>query len=288
MKKIVYSVLCLSLAISVNAACPKKKAACCASAPKGTVALYCSQGFQGPEKWDKFYFPVDKKGYISIFNGKNMNGWRGYAKSHVPSRWVIEDGAIHFIGNQAPEEKRKGKEGGDLIFAHKFKNFELSVDWKVGKACNSGIFYLAQELANKNGDVESIVVSGLESQVLDNANHPDAKLGKDGNRQSSSLYDLIPAKPQNQKPYGEWNNTVIRVYNGKVTHYQNGVKVVEYKLWTPEWTALLQTRKFGEKAWPAAFEGFNNAGGENHEGFIGLQDHGDDVWFKNIKIKILK
>ena len=120
------------------------------------------------------------------------------------------------------------------------------------------------------------------------ANHPDAKLGKDGNRQSSSLYDLIPAKPQNQKPYGEWNNTVIRVYNGNVTHYQNGVKVVEYKLWTPEWTALLQTSKFSEKAWPAAFEGFNNAGGVNHEGFIGLQDHGDDVWFKNIKVKILK
>ena len=77
MKKLIYSVLCLSLAVSVNAACPKKKAACCAAAPKGTVTLYCSQGFQGPEKWDKFNFPVDKKGYISIFDGKNLNGWRG-------------------------------------------------------------------------------------------------------------------------------------------------------------------------------------------------------------------
>ena len=229
---------------------------------------------------------VDSEGYIVLFDGKSLEGWRGYGKDTIPARWTIEDGCLKFNGTGMGEGQVG--DGGDIIFAHKFKNFELSIDWKVGKACNSGIFYLAQELTNQNGDVESIVVSGLESQVLDNANHPDAKLGKDGNRQSSSLYDLIPAKPQNQKPYGEWNNTVIRVYNGNVTHYQNGVKVVEYKLWTPEWTALLQTSKFSEKAWPAAFEGFNNAGGVNHEGFIGLQDHGDDVWFKNIKVKILK
>ena len=130
-------------------------------------------------------------------------------------------------------------------------------------------------------------MSGLESQVLDNANHPDAKLGKNGNRQSSSLYDLIPAKPQNQKPYGKWNKTVIRVKDGKVTHFQNGKQVVSYELWTPEWIELLQTSKFSEKAWPAAFEAFSNAGGEEHEGFIGLQDHGDEVWYRNIKVKIL-
>lgn len=288
MKKIILSTACFAMAATMFAATPKTKAKTTSTAPKGTVTLYCSQGFRGPEKWDKFNFPVDKKGYISIFDGKDMNGWRGYAKSYVPSRWVVEDGCIHFMGNQTPEDKRKDKEGGDIIFAHKFKNFELSIDWKICKAGNSGVFYLAQELNNKDGGVESIVVSGLESQVLDNANHPDAKLGKDGNRQSSSLYDLIPAKPQNQKPFGEWNNTVIRVENGHVTHFQNGVKVVEYQLWTPEWTKLLQGSKFSEKNWPAAFEGFNNAGGDNHEGFIGLQDHGDDVWFKNIKVKILK
>lgn len=274
------------MAINVSAGTPKTKAK--TGSQKGVVTICCSQGFQGPEEWDKFDFPIDSKGYISIFDGQTMKGWRGYAKNYVPSRWVVEDGAIHFMGNQTSEEKRKNKEGGDIIFAHKFKNFEVSIDWKVCKAGNSGIFYLAQELTNQNGDVESIVVSGLESQVLDNENHPDAKLGKDGNRKSSSLYDLIPANPQNQKPFGEWNNTVIRVDNGTVTHFQNGVKVVEYKLWTPEWTKLLQTSKFSEAAWPAAFHAFNNAGGDLHEGFIGFQDHGDDVWFKNIKVKILK
>lgn len=268
------------LSLGIQAAPPKKASA-------RTVTIYCSQGFQGPEKWVKLNLPVDAKGYATIFDGRTFNGWRGYGKTYVPSAWVIDDGCIHFIGRQNAELK-KGKEGGDLIFAHEFQNFELSIDWKICKAGNSGIFYLAKELANKDGNLESIVISGLESQVLDNENHPDAKLGKNGNRRSSSLYDLIPAKPQNAKPYGQWNNTVIRVYNGHVTHFQNGVKVVEYDLWTPEWTALLQTSKFSEKAWPAAFEAFNNAGGETHKGLIGLQDHGDDVWYRNIKVKILK
>ena len=282
MKKLFCSVACLLMIAGGSNAFAAKKAA----KAKKTVEIICSQGFQGPELWDKHDFPIDSKGYITIFDGKTMSGWRGYGKSYIPSRWVVEDGCIHFIGNQDPE-KAKGKEGGDIIFAHKFKNFELSIDWKICKAGNSGIFYLAQELANKDGQLESIVVSGLESQVLDNANHPDAKLGKDGNRQSSSLYDLIPARPQNQKPYEQWNNTVIRVDNGKVTHFQNGKQVVQYELWTPEGIALLQTSKFSEKAWPAAFQGFSKAGGPNHEGFIGLQDHGDNVWYRNIKVKVL-
>ena len=99
---------------------------------------------------------------------------------------------------------------------------------------------------------------------------------------------MIPAKPQNAKPYGEWNHVQIVVKNGTVQHWQNGVKVVEYKLWTPEWTALLQASKFSEKAWPAAFKLLNDCGGVNHEGFIGMQDHGDTVWFRNIRVKVLK
>ena len=281
MKQLFCTVVCCLMVLGVSATTPKTK-----PASKGTVTLYCSQGFQGPEKWDKHTYAVDNKGYISIFDGKSFAGWRGYGKTYVPSRWVIDNGTIHFIGNQT--DAGKGKEGGDLIFAHKFKNFELSIDWKICKGGNSGIFYLAQELANKDGHLESIVVSGLESQVLDNENHPDAKLGKNGNRKSSSLYDLIPANPQNAKPYEQWNNTVVRVENGLVTHFQNGQQVVQYRLWTPEWIALLQTSKFSEKAWPAAFLGFSEAGGAKHEGLIGLQDHGDDVWYRNIRMKILK
>ena len=134
---------------------------------------------------------------------------------------------------------------------------------------------------------EPIYISSPEYQVLDNANHPDAKLGKDGNRQSASLYDMIPAVPQNQNPFGEWNSGSIMVYQGTVVHAQNGVNVLEYHLWTPKWTEMLQASKFSEEAWPLAFELLNNLGGDAHEGYIGFQDHGNDVWYRNIRVKIL-
>ena len=135
--------------------------------------------------------------------------------------------------------------------------------------------------------LEPIYISAPEYQVLDNANHPDAKLGKDNNRQSASLYDMIPAVPQNSKPFGEWNKAKIMVYKGTVVHGQNDENVLEYHLWTKQWTDMLQASKFSEDKWPLAFELLNNCGGENHEGFIGLQDHGDDVWFRNIRVKVL-
>ena len=181
-------------------------------------------------------------------------------------------------------------DGGDIIFAHKFQNFELKFEWKVAKGSNSGVFYLAQEVqTEKDGktQIEPIYISAPEYQVLDNANHPDAKLGKDGNRQSASLYDMIPAKPQNQNPYDQWNEGSIMVYKGTVVHGQNGENVVEYHLWTPQWTEMLQASKFSEEKWPLAYELLNNCGGENHEGYIGFQDHGDNVWFRNIRVKIL-
>ena len=110
----------------------------------------------------------------------------------------------------------------------KFKNFELELEWKVAKGSNSGIFILAQEVKKEDGTYEPIYISSPECQVLDNENHPDARLGKDGNRMSSSLYDMIPAKPQNSKPHGEWNKVKILCYKGTVVHYQNDEPVVEY------------------------------------------------------------
>ena len=227
-------------------------------------------------------FPKDNEGYIVLFCGKSLYGWRGYNKDVVPPRWQIDEveGALKFNGSGTGEGQES--DGGDLIFAYKFKNFELSIDWKVSKGANSGIFYLAQEIKD-----EPIYISSPESQVLDNENHLDAKLGENGNRMSSSLYDMIPAKPQNAKPFGQWNNTTITVYRGTVVHFQNNAKVLEYHLWTKQWTDMLQASKFSKADWPLAFEFLNNCGGANREGYIGLQDHGDDVWFKNIRVKIL-
>ena len=218
---------------------------------------------------------------IVLFDGTSLEGWRGYNKDHVPSRWTIEDGCLKFSGSGGGEAQTG--EGGDIIYAaQKFKNFELELEWKVSKGGNSGIFYLAQETAGP------IYISAPECQVLDNENHPDARLGVDGNRMSSSLYDMIPAKPQNAKPAGEWNKVKILCYKGTVVHFQNDEPVVEYHLWTPQWTEMLQKSKFSEEKWPDAFALLNNCGGENREGYIGFQDHGDDVWFRNIKVKVLE
>lgn len=238
---------------------------------------------------DLALFPQDADGYYVIFDGTSTNGWRGYGKDALPSRWSIEDGCLKFSGTGTGEGQTG--EGGDVIFAHKFRNFELELEWKVSKGGNSGIFYLAQEVTTKNEDgterYEPIYISAPEYQVLDNANHPDAKLGVDGNRQSASLYDMIPAKPQNQNPFGEWNKARIMVYKGTVVHGQNDANVVEYHLWTQQWTDMLQASKFSQEKWPLAFELLNNCGGENHEGYIGFQDHGDDVWFRNVRVKVL-
>ncbi len=230
----------------------------------------------------------DADGYYILFNGKDLTGWRTYGKDNATARWSVEDGAIKFAGTGTGEGQTG--EGGDLIFAHKFQNFVFEFEWKVSKGGNSGVFYLAQEVTTeKDGEVrwEPIYISSPEYQVLDNANHPDAMLGVDGNRQSASLYDMIPAKPQNQNPYGEWNKGRIMVYKGTVVHGQNDANVVEYHLWTQQWTDMLQASKFSAEKWPLAFELLNNCCGEKHEGYLGFQDHGDDVWYRNIRVKVL-
>ena len=258
----------------------------CKNNKKGGVPAYTV--VEAPEV-NLSEFPVDEEGYVVLFDGTSTKGWRGYGKTQLPSRWTLDDGCLKFNGTGTGEGQTG--EGGDVIFAHQFKNFTLEMEWKISKGGNSGIFYLAKEVTTKdeNGKdrYEPIYISAPEYQVLDNANHPDALLGVDGNRQSASLYDMIPAKPQNQNPYGEWNKVKILVYKGTVVHFQNDVKVLEYHLWTPQWTDMLQNSKFSEKAWPLAYELLNNCGGEEHEGYIGLQDHGDDVWYRNIRIKLM-
>jgi len=220
-------------------------------------------------------FPIDNDGYIVIFDGSDLTGWRGYGKDHVPQRWLIEDSCLHFVRGEG--------EGGDIIFAHKFDNFDVEFEWKMTEGANSGFFYLGEEALNPEGGLYSLYMSAPEYQLLDNVNHPDAKLGVDGNRQSASLYDMIPAKPQNSKPWGEWNSARVTVKDGKVAHYQNGEKVLEYELWTPEWTEMLQNCKFSEKAFPEAFALLNN----KHTGFMAFQDHGDEVWIRNVRVKEL-
>ncbi len=294
MKKIIYSLSCCMIAGAFIAcgggAKNAEKKGTDTDSTKTTEAMKPEYTVLDKPQVDLSKFKKDKDGYIVIFDGKSTEGWRGYGKDVLPGKWSIDNGALKFTGSGKGEAQEK--DGGDIIFAHKFKNFELELEWKVAKGSNSGIFYLAQEVQTKDpktGELrmEPIYISAPEAQVLDNANHPDAKLGKDNNRQSMSLYDMIPAKPQNSKPFGEWNKAKVMVYKGTVVHGQNGENVVEYHLWTPQWTEMLQASKFSEEKWPLAFGLLNNCGGPNREGYIGLQDHSDDVWFRNIRIKIL-
>ena len=209
-----------------------------------------------------------KEGWVLMFDGKTTDGWRGYNLTAFPEKgWVIEEGTLKVIGSS----KGEAGGGGDLLYDKKFRNFELSLEWKVSEGGNSGIFYLAQEIPG-----EPVWKSAPEMQILDNEKHPDAKLGVDGNRAAGSLYDLIPGDLQAVKPAGEWNKVKILVYKGTVVHYVNGKQVLEYHLWTEDWKKMVLNSKFKD------YDAFLNTA---EEGYIVLQDHGDDVWFRNIKIK---
>jgi hypothetical protein len=209
-------------------------------------------------------------GWILLFNGKDFNGWRQCNGTEMPENWTIEDNAMKVFTGEG------GKPGsganGDILFSDKkFKNFELSIDWKASKMANSGIFFNVREVPG-----QPIYYAAPEVQVLDNVDATDNKIAS---HLAGSLYDMIAADPKTVNPAEEWNTIVIHVQNGKVTHTQNGVEVVEYEMWTPAWDELIANSKF--RTFPGFVEGIAK------EGYIGLQDHGYPVWFRNIKIREL-
>ncbi len=209
-----------------------------------------------------------KKGkWETLFDGKSFAGWHTYKKPGQPvsDKWVIDDKAIHYSGNRG---------GGDLVTDKEYGDFELEVEWKIAEKGNSGIIYHSSE----DPKYKATYATGPEMQVLDNERHPDAKAGKNGNRVAGSLYDMLPpTDPSAYKPAGEWNKAKLVIKNGRGEHYLNGKKIVEYPTSGPEWDAMVADSKF--KGW----EGF----GKYAKGHIVLQDHGDKVWYKNIRIREL-
>jgi len=209
-----------------------------------------------------------KEGWVLLFDGKNFDGWRKYNGTEMPAEWTIEEEAMKYQRGE-----RAGRMlGNDLVYAKKkYSDFELTVDWKIEEKGNSGLFYYVVEVPDQR-----IYSSAPEVQMLDNWQAGDNKLA---NHLTGSLYDMLPALPSNGKPAGEWNTIVIRIKDGNATHTQNGVKVCEYSIWTPEWAELVAKSKF--KDWPGFVDG------PAREGFIGIQDHGYNVWIRNIKIREL-
>lgn len=211
------------------------------------------------------------EGWKLLWDGKTTEGWRGAKLAGFPEKgWTIEDGILKVQKGNGGESAN----GGDIITTRTYRNFILSVDFKITPGANSGIKYFVDPELNK-GDGSAI---GCEFQVLDDDLHPDAKLGVKGNRKCGSLYDLIPAPADKPFDKDAFNTAVVVVEGDHVEHWLNGVKLLEYERNNQMWDALVDYSKYRD--WP----NFGNL----DEGYILLQDHGDEVWFKNVKIKELK
>lgn len=211
-----------------------------------------------------------KDGWKLLFDGKTTNGWRGAKLDGFPDHgWKVENGLLKVLKGAGGESAN----GGDIITTRTYKNFILKVDFKITEGANSGIKYFVDPTLNK-GTGSAI---GCEFQILDDLRHPDAKLGVKGNRKLGSLYDLIPAPEKKPFDIKNFNQAMIVVKGNHVEHWLNGVKLLEYERNNAEWNALVAYSKY--KDWPNF--------GNHSEGYILLQDHGHEVWFKNIKIKEL-
>lgn len=212
-----------------------------------------------------------KRGWKLLFDGNTINGWRGAYMEGLPAKgWSVKEGVLSVQESGGGEASF----GGDIVTKEEYSNFELQLDFKLTEGANSGIKYFVIEgLPKTPGSAK-----GLEYQLLDDAKHPDAKLGINGNRTLASLYDLFPAsKDKKSNPIGEWNHAYILVKGKHVEHWLNGIKVLEYERGGKEFLAHKAESKFKE------IKDF----GEYPKGHILLQDHGNQVFFKNIKIRIL-
>jgi len=208
-----------------------------------------------------------KEGWKLLFDGKTTNGWRGFNIAEIPSAWNAADGVLSSVG------KGDGSDiGGDIITIDKYENFDLKLDWKLAPEGNSGILYHVVE----GPGLESTYYSGPEYQLIDDVGFPG---GVTPYNSTGADYAMTPADATQKilNPIGTWNSSEIIFNNGKVTHFLNGKKIVEFTAWTDEWNEKVKKGKW--KEFPAY--------GKAKTGFIGLQDHGSKVWFKNIKIKEL-
>jgi len=208
------------------------------------------------------------EGWQMLFDGKTKNGWHIYNNKSDGSGWIVSDGILHLN----PKEKKDGKivGGGDLLTDQEYENFHLSLEWKLDTTGNSGIIFYVKE----DSKYEQTYHTGLEMQILDNARHKDAQIPK---HRASDLYDLVSSSPETVKPPGEWNKVEIISDNGSLEFRGNGIKVMSTTLWDDNWKKMLAGSKF--KEW-SDFGTFKS-------GRIAFQDHGDPVWFRNIKIKKL-
>ncbi len=201
--------------------------------------------------------------WVSLFDGSSTKGWHTYNSTQAGTAWKVADGVL-YLDNSVKEGR------GDLVTDGEYENFELVLEWKIAACGNSGIFFNVVE----DPKYRWTFVTGPELQILDNTCHEDAKIHK---HRAGDLYDLIPCATETVKPAGEWNEVRLIANNGSYEFWLNGSKVVSFTMHTPEWDELVKKSKF--KNMPAF--------GKATKGRIALQDHGDPVWFRNIRIRTL-
>lgn len=210
-------------------------------------------------------FPA-KKGWKSLFDGKSKKGWHIYRGEATGESWQVENGILMFV----PINKPGVKTGGDLTTDEEYENYHLSLEWKISEVGNSGIIFGVKE----DSMFKKSYLTGMEMQVLDNDKHPDAKIIK---HRAGDLYDLISSTKENLKPVGEWNQAEVIYYNNTLQLILNGETVVSTTVGDDNWNKLVAGSKF------RTMKGF----GTFRKGRIVLQDHGDKVWYRNIKLKQL-
>lgn len=211
----------------------------------------------------------NNNGWELLFDGTSTAGWHTYGKSGIGKAWKAEDGTLRL--DAASKKDWQTNEGGDIVSEKEYENFDLRLEWKVAPGGNSGIMFFVKE------DPALYLYpwhTGPEMQVLDNAAHPDAKIVK---HRAGDLYDLMSVSKETVKPAGEWNAVRIVANKGDLDFYLNDAHVLHTTLWTDSWRALVAGSKFKDMPGFAAFR----------SGRIALQDHGDNVWFRNIKIRRL-
>jgi hypothetical protein len=208
----------------------------------------------------------EKQGWRFLFNGENLDGWTAVGKDLPPSAgWTVDNGVLTV-------RKEGDTRGGDIITQEQFSDFELKADFRLTAGANSGIKYFFVRY-EKGGWL------GLEYQLIDDETHPDALAGRDGNRRQAGLYDMFAPTQNCDRPVGEWNQAHIVAQGSLVTHYLNGGKVLSFDRRSPEYHKARELSKYNGSA--PAF-------GDVKQGHILLQDHGDVVSFRNIKIRVIR
>ncbi len=210
-----------------------------------------------------------KDGWVLLFDGKSTNGWHSYGKPTAGAAWKVQDESIYL--DTSTKVGWQIKDGGDLVTDNEYENFHLKLDWKIMPKGNSGIIFYIHEDSVK---YEHTWHTGPEMQVLDNAGHSDADINK---HRAGDLYDLIASSKETVKPAGEWNHVEIIADKGQLKFSLNGENIITTTLWDDNWKKMVAGSKFKDKP------GF----GIYKKGKIALQDHGDIVWFRNVKIRAL-